>query len=110
MNKEKLLGLAFRSKEITIEGDKYLVKEMNAAIAQEYEASLYKIIGQSVKYDASKAKTNLVLLTLFGTDGNRIFEDKDFGLVEQLPAHVVDMVFQVASNLNNLDPGETEKN
>jgi len=110
MSMEKLMGLCFRQEEITLAKEKYLVKEMTAATAGTYESSLYKIVGTSIKYDASQAKTKLVMLTLHDMDGKRVFADKDFELVRQLPAHVVDEVFQVATNLNNLDPETTEKN
>jgi len=110
MSKEFLLGLNFREQELIIEGTKFLVKEMTADVAQKYESSLYKITGQNIKYDASEAKTKLVLFTLHDADGKRIFDDKDYGLIKGMPAHVIDEVFQVASNLNNLDAEKAEKN
>lgn len=111
MSKEFLLGLNFRSKELIIEGHKFIIKEMDASTAEKYESSLYKIVGQSVKYDASKAKTKLVMLTLYDEEGKeRVFQDKDYGLVENLPSHVVNEIFNVASSLNNLDVEEAEKN
>ena len=106
MSKEKLLGLNFREEEVTLGGEKYLVKEMNADKAQKYESGLYKFVGDKIKYDASEAKTRLVLFTLHDLDGKRVFEDNDYGLVKELPAHIVDQVFQVASNLNNMDDAE----
>lgn len=110
MSKEFLLGLSFREQKVTIDGTDFIVKEMNAETANKYESSLYKIQGQSFKYDASEAKVKLLMFTLHDLDGKRVFEDKDLGLVKQLPAHVVDLVFDVASNLNNLNAEETEKN
>lgn len=111
MSKEFLLGLSFRSEKIKIEGQEFVVKEMTAKTAEVYESSLYNIVGKSIKYDASKAKTKLVMLTLYEADGvKRVFEDKDYELVTTLPAHIVDQVFEVASNLNNLDAEQVEKN
>jgi hypothetical protein len=110
MNKEFLAGLSFRSEEIELEGHKFKVVEMNASTAEKYESSLYKIVNNSVKYDASKAKTKLVLLTLCDENGKRIYNDNDYGLVENLPSHIVNEIFNVASGLNNLDVEETEKN
>ena len=106
MSKEKLLGLNFREKEITLGDEKYVVKEMNADKAQKYESSLYKFVGENIKYDASEAKTRLVLFTLHDLEGKRVFDDKDYGLVKDLPAHIVDKVFQIASNLNNMEDAE----
>jgi len=106
MSKEKLLGLSFREKTIKLGDDEYLVKEMNAELAEKYESSLYKIVGNDVKYDASKAKTKMVLYTLHDLDGKRVFNDNDYGLIKQLPAHVVDQIFQTASNLNGVEGAE----
>ena len=115
MGIEHLTGLAFSQKEIEIankdgEIKKYIIKEMNARDASVYESSLYKFVGETVKYDASKAKLNLVRYTLCNEDGSRVFALKDMGISEQLPAHIVDKIFKIASDLNGLEDEVTEKN
>lgn len=110
MNKEKLMGLSFGSKKIKLGDDEYLIKEMNAELAGKYESSLYKFVDGKPVYNATDAKTKLVLYTLHNLDGSRTFENSDLGLVRQLPAHIVDEIFNVASNINKLDADTTEKN
>lgn len=110
MSKEYLLGLDFSQQIVKLGEKEYIVKEMDAETANKYESSLYTIKGDKVDFDTSKAKTKLVLLTLYDLDGKRVFEDKDYGHVAKLPAHIVDKVYQIASNLNNLNAEEVEKN
>ena len=110
MGREKLFELEFEQIEIDIKGDKYIVKEMNAKDAGEYESSLYTVVGQTVKYNTKNAKEKLVLRTLCEVNGDRIFGDNDIALIGKLPASVVDKVFQIASKLNGLEKEGTEKN
>lgn len=110
MSIEKLMSIALKSKEITIGGDSYLVKEMNAKDAGVYENSLYKIVGEKVTPNAENAKAKLVLFTLCDMDGKRIFQDKDISQVQELPTSIVNMVYKVANSLNAIDRGQIEKN
>lgn len=110
MSKEFLLGLAFSQETIQIEGKTFIVKEMDAGTSNKYEASLYKIVNNKPIYDVKNAKLKLVLLTLHDEQGNRVFAENDLGIIEQLPSHIVDEIFQVASSLNGLNQDEAEKN
>ena len=109
MSKELLLGVKFKSKKIKINGENYEVREMNASNASEYESSLFKIVNNKPVYNTKDAKNKLVLLTLF-KNNEQVFAKNDIGLVGQLPASIVNKIFEVATNINQLDPEETEKN
>ena len=110
MGKEKLFEALFAQEEIEINGEKFIVKEMNAKDAGEYESSLYKQVGNSIQYVTKNAKEKLVIRTLFEVNGDRVFGLNDIEQVGQLPASVVDRAFQVATNLNGLEKEGTEKN
>ena len=110
MSKESLLGLSLKKKEIKLGDEKYIVKEMNAKDAGRYENSLYKIIGDKVIPNAENAKSKLVLYTLYDLEDKRVFEDNDIAHIQNLPASVVDKVFQIANGLNGLDKETVEKN
>ena len=110
MGKEKLFEALFAQEEIEINGEKFIVKEMNAKDAGEYESSLYKQVGSTIQYVTKNAKEKLVIRTLCDVEGKKIFEINDIEQVGTLPASVVDKVFQFASKLNGLEKGESEKN
>lgn len=109
MSKEKLLKSVFKSEEIEIDGDKYLVKELSAKDGTAYENSLYKIVGDKVVPQTDHVMTRLVLMTLCDLEGTRVFDDKDLNLVGELPASVINQIFEVSARLNGLDK-KSEKN
>lgn len=103
-------NMLFKQEEFEYNGNKFIVKEMNAKDAGEYEASLYKVIGNQVKYDTKLAKIKLLLFTLCDAEGKRLFGLNDMEKIGQFPSSFVDKVFQVASKLNALEKESPEKN
>ena len=107
MSKDNLINIKFTEEEVEINGEKYIVKEMNAGEASDYESSLFSMVNGKPVYNTKNAKAKLVLATLH-QDGEKVFEDKDISLIEKMPSSVLNKLFGVASNLNNL--GAEEKN
>jgi hypothetical protein len=87
---------------ITINNEKYQIREMTAGEASEYEGGLFNMVNNKPVYDTKNAKKKLVLLTLC-QDGKRVFEDKDMGLLDKLPYGILNQIFDVASKLNRLN-------
>lgn len=110
MSKEKLLGLKRKQQTVTVEGITIIVKEMTNGDAEVYQNSLYKIVGDKMIYQTDNIKAKLFIYTAHDEQGEKMFDIKDLGLVNQLPASVIDKVFQVANDLNNLNPEQVEKN
>jgi len=100
--REKLLGLNLAQETVNIDGITVIVKEMTAGEGAEYENSLYKIIGQSVKMDMKNARSKLIALTCYDEQGAKLFDKKDEEQVKLLPNRVAAKLFDVASRLNNL--------
>jgi len=109
MSKELLLSVKFKSETIKLNGENYEVREMTAKNAAEYESSLFKIVNNKPVYNTKDAKNKLVLSTLF-KNNEQVFGKNDIGLVGQLPASMVNKIFEAATKINQLDPEENEKN
>ena len=104
--KSKLLALCLKSEQLEIEGINLVIKEMTAGDASKYENSLYKIVNGKVVYNTEEAKAKLFALTAHDENGDRMFDVTDIEQIKQIPAHVVDAVFQVASKLNGLEKNQ----
>jgi hypothetical protein len=100
--REKLISSGFKSQEMIIDEIGYIVKEMNAKDATEYEASLYKMVDGKPILTLGNSKSRLVQKTLHDKEGNRIFEEKDIELVNKMPASLVNKIFEIASDLNGI--------
>jgi len=107
MSKENLLNMKFAEEEVTIGKEKYIVKEMTAGDASDYESGLFSMVNGKPVYNTKNAKAKLIMATLY-QDGVKVFEPKDISLIEGMPSGVLNKLFTVASNLNNL--GGEEKN
>lgn len=109
MGKDNLLKLTLKSEEVELNGEKYEVREMTGEDASEYESGIFKMVNGKPVYDTKNVKAKLVVLTLF-QNGEPVFDKKDIGLVNQLPASVISKVFDVATKVNKLELDENVKN
>lgn len=112
---DKLMKSAFKQQTITINGDAFIVKEMNAEDKSCYENSIYeyKQVGKEIKITPKleDAKAKLVIYTLHDEQGVKVFKGiEDIPLVRQLPASLVDQICDVAGELNGLNHNEVKKN
>ena len=112
MSLQHLMDIKFAQEEIEIEGEKYLVKELNSGDYGKYQKSLVSIVNEKPVYKGENASKNLVLYALCDMNGERVFQDKDAALIDNLPKRIIDAVFQKAALLNGLgkknQEGETE--
>lgn len=114
-NIDILMNSGFKKKTIDVDGTKFVIKEMTAGDAEEYQSSLYSVDGSGkVKYNTKDAQTKLVFLCLHDENEERVFtKDADLKLIKQMPSSLVNKIFDEATKINNLDPEsqeETEKN
>ena len=100
--KEKLAGLNRKQKTINYEGTTLIIKEMLSGDHEDYETSLYKIKGNQMEYDTKNAKSKMFIYCVHDEQGNKVYELNDLGLVRQLPSSLVDLVFDVATELNGI--------
>lgn len=110
MSREKLIKAIFKEQKITINGEDYLIKEMNAKDAAAFDKSVVSIVDDKVKYNMEVAKIRLTQATLCDADGKRIFGKADLGLIEALPSSIVNEIFQIASDMNNMESAAVIKN
>lgn len=101
--KDKLLKSTLKEEKIELNGEVAIVREMTAGKASVYENSLYTVVGKDVKLDTKDAKAKLLCLTLYDEEGTEVFKIKDIEQVKQLPASIVDKVYQIAISINGLD-------
>lgn len=109
MSKEKLLKLKLKNEKIKVDGETYEIREMSGEDASEYESSIFKMVNGKPVYDTKNAKAKLVALTLY-QDGEKVFENNDLGLINQLPASVINNFFNLSARVNMLDVEENVKN
>lgn len=84
------------------------VRGLTAAGRDEWEQRIYNAKGKTL----SNMRASLVALCLF-EDGKRIFEANDVSALGELPASVVDHLWEVSAKLSGLganDKDELEKN
>lgn len=108
--KEKLLGLKLKEKEVDIKGLKVIVKELTAGQKSEYEGSLFKIVNGKPVYNTKNAKEKLIAYSCYDKDGNILFKIEDIAQIKQLPSSVSELLFDVATEINNADIEEEVKN
>ena len=101
--KESLLGLKLKEQKMTIEGIELLIKELNAGDSSRYQTSLYKTINGTIQMNLENASEKLISATAYNIDGTKLFEVTELEQIKQLPSHVVEKLFKVASKLNGLD-------
>jgi len=107
MSKDNLINIKLAQEEVDIKGEKYIVKEMTAGEASNYESDLFSMVNGKPVYNTKNAKAKLVLSVLY-QDDVKVFEPKDLSLLEKMPSSILNKLFDVASKLNNL--GQSEKN
>jgi hypothetical protein len=111
----KLMAMTFNQETININGTTFIVKEMNAQDKAIYENSIYeyKQVGKELKVipKLEGAKTKLVIYTLHDEKGEKVFKGlEDLGLVEKLPASIIEKICDTAGKLNGLNQEEVTKN
>jgi len=101
MSKANLLKLAekIRTKEIVIDGETYLVKELNAGEYATYQSTLYKQVGKTVKIDTKDSKITIAILALCDKNLESIFTMADFEAVSKMPGSIIDDIATLAENL-----------
>lgn len=108
--KEHLIGYKFNKNIFELDDVKYTIKEMTIKESTEYEMGLLRFVKGEPVYNTENAKTKLVILTLCDENGKRIFDNSDIATVNALPASVVNKIYNLAVEINSLDPVKSEKN
>jgi hypothetical protein len=100
--KDNLVNFKFTSEIVEIEGEEYIIKEMSSGQAVAYETSLYRMVGTQPVLNMQNAKSTLISICLYDKDGVKIFEDKDIELINNMPAKLVNKLFDACSKINGI--------
>lgn len=90
-------------------GGEVLVRGLTGAERDAFEQSIAEQKGGSVKMNLQNVRAKLVALTVVNEEGERIFSDKDAGLLGKKSAAALNRVFEVAQKLSGLTPEDVDE-
>lgn len=90
-------------------GGEVLVRNLTGKERDEYEASITLQTRQGVKVNLAQARSKLLVKTIVGEDGERLFDDKDIQLLGDKSAQALQRVFDVATRLSGLSKEDVEE-
>jgi hypothetical protein len=102
------VGLPRKTLHITeLDGD-VIVQGLTAAQRDEFEGSL--VVGKGRKRDVNmkNMRAKLVVLTVIGEDGQRLFTESDIAQLGAMRADILDRIFAVAKELSGLSDQDEE--
>jgi hypothetical protein len=83
-------------------GEPLWVRELTAKELDEYEASRVKVRGKEVRPDMENARAHLVVMATVDAAGQPVFAHGDVRLVGDLPASVVERLYDAAAKLSGI--------
>lgn len=89
--------------------DTVLVKELTGAERDAYEASMRLQRGKEFVANMLNVRAKLVVRTVVGENGERLFTDQDAGALGELSASALDRVFEVAARLSRLSDEDVDE-
>jgi hypothetical protein len=106
-----LKAAALKTEEVAVPewGGAVLVRELRGRERDEWEASLSVQRGGQVVRDIANIRAKLAARTIIGEDGEPLFTQQDVNALGELSAAALDRVFDVASRLSGLNPGDVEE-
>ncbi len=89
--------------------DVVLVRELRGRERDEWEASLSVQRGGQFVRDVANMRAKLAARVIVGEDLEPLFSQQDVNALGELSAAALDRVFDVASRLSGLNPGDVEE-
>lgn len=83
-------------------GGTVLVKALNGAERDSFEASIVTGSGNNVKMNMENIRAKLVVRSIVGEDGKRLFSDSDAEILANKSAAALDRVFTIAQALSGI--------
>jgi hypothetical protein len=90
-------------------GGSVLVRELRGRERDEWEASLAVQRGRQMVPDVANMRAKLAARCIVDPDGEPLFSQQDVNALGELSAAALDRVFEVASRLSGLNPGDVEE-
>ncbi len=109
-NKEALLGLKVPRERYRIpDVGEVWIHGLTAGQKDKYEDQVFKVQAGSRQVRIGNARAMLVIQTCHDQHGKRIFGDSDIGRVCNMPAAIVEPIYELARRLSGLPTGEVEE-
>lgn len=109
-NKDGLLGLKLPRQRYTVaDVGNVWIHGLTAGEKDQYEDQVFKVKAGSREVRISNARSMLIIRTVHDQHGKRIFNDADLGRVCNMPASVVDPMYELARKLSGMPTGEIEE-
>jgi hypothetical protein len=110
MNKNKLFNLKLKEQLVIIEDEHIIVRELDAGQSNEYEHSLYTMVGGKPVMKTENAEIKLIIISCYDEEGNKLFDMKELEQIKKMPAWIIDKLYGVAKKLNTPNKDEVRKN
>jgi len=106
-----LAAASLKTEEVDVAewGGVVLVRELRGRERDEWEASLAVQRGRQMVPDVANMRAKLVARTVVGEDLEPLFTQQDVAALGELSAAALDRVFDAASRLSGLNPGDLEE-
>jgi hypothetical protein len=90
-------------------GGKVLVKSLNGAERDSFEASIVSGTGNNVKMNMENIRAKLVVRSVVGDDNKRLFSDSDADILAKKSCAALDRIFEVAQKLSGVGDKELKE-
>lgn len=109
-SKEQLFKLSVPRERHEFEGiGSIWIHGLTCGQKDDYEDRAIRIEAGSRQIHMSNARALLLVMCCYDQHGRRLFADKDIGRICQLPASIVEPVFEKARRLSGMGRGELEE-
>jgi len=112
LSKEQILkaeDLKSEIVEVPEWGGDVKVRMMTGVERDNFEASIFDAKGKDSKINLKNLRAKLIVLTVIGDDGKKIFTEADIENVGEKSAKALDRVFAVAQRINGIGQKEVEE-
>jgi len=104
-----LLGLKIPKQRHTIEGHGDIwIYGLTVGQKDEYEDAVYSVVAGSRQVRIKNARALLIMRCCYDQHGKRLFGDAQLGKVSEMPAALVEPIYDTARKLSGMPVGEIE--
>jgi hypothetical protein len=110
--KDKLLALTLPRQEVAVPelgGETVWVWGLSGAERDGFEATMTEQRGKKRVQNLANIRARFLVLVLRDADGKRLFTDAEAGVVGNLPASVLDRLFDVGRKLSGMTEADVEE-
>ena len=111
LTKDQILSsddLPFRDVEVPEWGGTVRVRTMTGTERDSFESSIYDATGPEIKFDRTDFRAKLLARTIVNEKDERLFTDKEVGILGKKSAKALIRAFDVAQELNGISKEEQD--